>query len=174
MGRAQIKKSIIVAFSNDRTIGREGEMPWKLAADLKRFQAITTDKPVIMGRKTYESLGKPLARRTNIVVTRQADLAVPEGVIICASLADAYEAALDRAHADGMGEICIIGGGEIYAEAIKDADYIYATHVVADIPGDTKFPELDPKVWEAFVSYPGPSKDSNNSHPTLYVSYQKR
>lgn len=174
MSKDTVKVSIIVAFSNEMTIGRDGGMPWVLREDLKRFKSITMDKPVIMGRKTFESLGRPLPGRTNIVVTKQHAATFPEGVLVCDTLEAAIDAGKQIAYDKGLGEICIIGGGQIYEQAIGLADYIYATHIIANIDGDTKFPTIPLDQYEVFVSTPGPMPDEFNTHPTVYVSYHRK
>ena len=132
--------SIIVAASTNNVIGMRGDLPWRLSADLKHFKATTLGKPIVMGRKTWDSIGRPLPGRQNIVVTRQAEL-VAEGCDVVASLEDAVAAAGD---AD---EIMIIGGSQIYAHALPLAARLYLTRVHAEIDGDAFFPEIDQTGW---------------------------
>ncbi len=149
--------SLIVCMARNRVIGRNGGMPWRMPSDLKHLRAMTLGKIVIMGRKTFQSIGKPLDGRSNYVVTRQAGLVIP-GVTVVASVADALAAA--RSH--GSGEVMILGGGEIYAQALPLADRIYLTELQAEIDGDTLFPPLDPVVWKATSRTPlatGPKDD---------------
>ncbi|MNR95605.1 Dihydrofolate reductase type 3 [compost metagenome] len=174
MSYENVKVSIIVAFSNELTIGRDGGMPWVLREDLKRFKSMTMDKPVIMGRKTFESLGRPLPGRTNIVVTKQYPTSFPEGVLVFDTLEAAIDAGKKLAYDKGLGEVYVIGGGQIYAQAIDLADYIYATHIIANIDGDTKFPAIPMDRYEVFVSVPGPAVDDFNTFPTVYVSYHRK
>ena len=130
----------VVAVAKNGVIGRDGGLPWRISSDLKRFRAITMGKPVIMGRKTWESLPrKPLDGRTNIVVTRNRDFAAP-GALIATSLKNA----LARAQGE---EVCIIGGGELFREAMPIADRLYVTEIDLEIAGDTFFPPVDPVVW---------------------------
>ncbi len=138
--------SLIVAIANNNAIGINNQLPWHLPEDLKRFKELTNGKVVIMGRKTFDSiiakLGKPLPNRTNVVITRQTTLKVPEGVIVQASLEDAL-----RSYGDS-GEVFVIGGGEIYRQALELADRLYVTHVNQRIENaDAFFPEIDPKKW---------------------------
>jgi dihydrofolate reductase len=161
--------TLVVAVAENGVIGRDGGLPWRLSGDLKRFRADTIGRPVIMGRRTYEAIGRPLPGRINIVVTRRTDWRA-EGVERAASLAAAIEIA--RGHA-GEGEICVIGGGEIYREAMPLADRLKVTHVLAKPEGDTRFPEIDPELWRAVSSadFPAGEKDS---HATRYVVYDRR
>ncbi len=131
--------SLIVAMARNRVIGAGGKLPWHLPADLKRFKEITMGRPVIMGRKTFESIGKPLPGRTNIVVTRRRSWTA-KGCRVAHSLEEAIAAA-------GEGEVFVIGGGELYAAALPQADRLYLTEVDADVPGDVRFPEVDLSRW---------------------------
>jgi dihydrofolate reductase len=134
--------SIIVATDERGAIGRDGGLPWRLPDDLKRFKALTLGKPVVMGRKTWDSIGKPLPGRHNIVVTRQQELALPG-----ATVADSLEAAL--AAAGDVPEACIIGGAEIYRLALPRTDVIHLTRVHARVDADTFFPTLAAAEWDA-------------------------
>lgn len=133
-------------MARNRIIGRDGELPWRLPADLRHFKAVTVGKPVIMGRKTYESIGRPLSNRTNIVVTRRENFA-PKGILTSHQWASAIALGETTARTDGVDEIMVIGGGEIYALAMPHARRIYLTEVQTDIEGDTVFPELNPAIW---------------------------
>lgn len=160
--------SLVVAIAENGVIGRDGGMPWRLSTDMQRFKATTMGKPVIMGRKTWESFPKkPLPGRHNIIVTRDRAYQA-EGATTVASL----EAGLELARADGAVEACIIGGGEIYAAAINIADRLDVTHILAKIDGDTRFPQIDPAIWQPVSSqnYPAGEKDT---HPTRHVVYQR-
>ena len=149
--------SLVVAVSENGIIGRDGDMPWRLSTDLKRFKALTTGHPIIMGRKTFDSIGKPLPNRLNIVITRNMDWAA-EGTMRVSSLQAAFdlaEAHLESIHAQNDDpeaelpeETFVIGGGEIYRQAIEIADALYVTHVLAHVDGDTSFPEIEPEIWE--------------------------
>ncbi len=135
--------AFVVAVSKNGVIGRDGGLPWRISADLKRFKQITMGKPVIMGRKTWEGLPKkPLPGRTNVVITRQANYDAPEAHVA----ADA-SAALKIAKAEGAEEIAVIGGGEIFGMFMPLADRIYLSEVDLTVEGDTFFPELKPDQW---------------------------
>jgi dihydrofolate reductase len=131
--------SLVVAMSENRVIGIENRLPWNIPEDLKRFKKITSGHPIIMGRKTFESIGRPLPNRTNIVITRNKDYR-EEGIVACSSLEEAIEWA---GRAPGSDEICIIGGGEIFRQALPIADRIYLTVVQWPFEGDAHFPEFD-------------------------------
>ncbi len=133
--------SIIVAAAANNVIGVAGGLPWHLPEDLKRFKEVTMGKPMIMGRATYDSIGRALPGRTSIVVTRQAGFEA-EGCIVVDSIDAAIEAAGD------VEEIMVIGGGEIYRQVLPRTDRIYMTRLQAEIEGDTRFPELDMDEWE--------------------------
>ena len=132
--------SLIVAAAENNVIGRDGTMPWHLRTDLLRFKALTMGKPVVMGRRTHESIGKPLPGRRNIVVTRRANYEAP-GCEVVTSIDEAIGAAADAA------EIMVIGGGDIYRQLLPRADRIYFTRVHVDCDGDAVFPELGPDEW---------------------------
>ncbi|MBB4094193.1 dihydrofolate reductase [Brucella pecoris] len=164
--------SIIVAAAENGVIGRDNDMPWRLSTDLKRFKALTLGKPVIMGRRTWESIGRPLPGRPNIVVTRDNGFQI-EGAGIVGSLDEAIALGRKLAADMGVGEVCIIGGGKIYAQALPLADRIHLTRVLAEIDGDTLFPEIDPQLW-CVVSQEDVSAGEKDSHPTRYFVYEKR
>ena len=160
---------VVVAVAENGVIGRDGGMPWRLSTDMKRFKATTMGKPVVMGRKTWESFPKrPLPGRHNIVVTRD-----PAYIAEGASVAPSLDAALALARADGAGEVCVIGGGEIYAAALPLADSLDVTHILADIDGDTYFPAIDPALWRVASSAAFPAGDTD-SHATRHVVYERR
>jgi len=134
--------SLVVAVAENGVIGADNGLPWRLKGDMRHFKAVTMGKPVIMGRKTFQSIGKPLPGRTNIVLTRKEDF-VPDGVILVGSL----DEALDAARQTGASEVCVIGGGDIYAQALPRADRLHLTRVHMKARGDTYFPEIDPADW---------------------------
>lgn len=142
-----VKIAMIAAVGRNGAIGAGGALPWRLPSDFAFYKRTTMGKPLIMGRKTFESIGKPLPGRTNIVVTRQKDYA-PEGVEVFADLDAAIARGREIAARDGVDEVFINGGGEIYRTAMGQADRLYITHVDAAPEGDTVFPEIDPTVWE--------------------------
>lgn len=145
-----IKVSMIAAVGRNGAIGADGKLPWRLPTDFAFYKATTMGKPLIAGRKTFESIGKPLPGRTNIVVTRQKGYA-PDGVVVVRSIEEALERARDVAASDGVDEVFINGGGELYRQAMPVADRLYITHVDAAPDGDTFFPEIDPSVWAGRV-----------------------
>lgn len=164
--------SIVAAVARNRVIGRDGGLPWRLSSDLKRFKALTMGKPIIMGRKTWDSLGRPLPGRPHVVVTRNGAFSEP-GVERAESLAAAIARAEALADDAGAGEVCVIGGGEIYRQAIGCADRLHLTHVEAEFDGDTVFPEIDPSVWECVREERLPAGE-RDSHATRYAVYRRR
>jgi dihydrofolate reductase len=157
--------ALIAAVAENGVIGVDGGMPWRLSTDMKRFKALTVGKPVIMGRKTYESLGKPLPERTNIVVSRQPDFA-PDGVVVAGNLAEALE------KAGPVDEIMVIGGGELYRGAMNEADRLYITHVAVRPAGDTVFPAIDPQIWRVVRAEEVPV-GPRDSAATRFAVYQR-
>ncbi len=142
--------SIIVAVAKNGVIGANNQLLWHISDDLKRFKQITSGCPIIMGRKTFESLGRPLPNRHNIVITRNDQFVVPQGVTKVSSLTEAVAAAKSAMTKEANGldqEIFIIGGGEIYRQAIDMVDKMYVTEVDQTPEGDTFFPEIDKTKW---------------------------
>jgi dihydrofolate reductase len=135
-----MRVAIVVAAAENGVIGAGNQMPWRLPDDLKRFKALTLGKPVVMGRKTYESIGKPLPGRANIVISRRSDLQL-QGCTVVNSVPAAMAAAGDAQ------EIAIIGGAEIYAQALSSTDVVHLTRVHTTLAGDAWFPALDPAEW---------------------------
>ena len=131
---------MIAAMANNRVIGKDNKMPWHLPEDLRHFKALTLGKPVVMGRKTYESIGRPLPGRHNIVISRQADLLI-EGVTTVTSFTQAKLAAGD------CEELIVMGGGQLYAELLEQSDILYLTEISLDVEGDTYFPNWDDGSW---------------------------
>jgi len=142
-----ITLSLMWAMSRNRVIGRNNALPWHLPEDLKYFKRVTMGKPIIMGRKTWESIGRPLPGRSNIVITRQSDYAVPNGVKVVASLEEALRMAENICLIEGGDEAVVIGGAEIYAAALPQAQRLYLTQVHAEVQGDAFFPEFDIMQW---------------------------
>lgn len=175
--------SIIVATSANNVIGRDGAMPWKLSTDLKRFKALTMGHPVIMGRKTFESIAKPLPGRLNIVVTRDHDWE-HDGVLCVSSLPAAIDLGIENIrsiHAQALEdtdpedlprEVFIIGGGEIYRQAMAMADVLYVTHIDAEIDGDTVFPAIDETVFEK-THEEAVAQGERDSHATHFAIYER-
>jgi dihydrofolate reductase len=164
--------AMIAAVGTNGVIGAGNAIPWRLPTDFAHFKRTTMGKPVIMGRKTFESLGKPLQGRTNIVVSRQHGYQ-PEGALVIDSLGAALDHAQSIAAADGASEVIVGGGGEIYREAMPVADRLYITHVDAAPEGDTRFPMIDPGVWEVVEESPVVPAD-RDSAPFCVKVYARR
>lgn len=160
--------SLIAAMDNRRGIGRENQLPWRLSADLKKFRELTMGHHIIVGRKTFESIGKPLPGRQMIVVTRDRDF-LAAGCAIRHSLIDAI--ALASSH--GESEVFICGGAEIYSQSIALADRLYLTLVDAETDADTFFPEFDPRHWNERESVFHPA-DEKNEFPFTFKSMVRR
>ena len=137
---------IVAAIAENNVIGNKGKLPWHIHSDLRHFRALTLDKPVIMGRKTFQSIGKPLDRRTNIIISRDKKFA-PEGVTVAPSFKAALEIAKQDAQRRGTDEIMVIGGSAVFTEAMPLADRLEITHVHASPEGDAHFPPIDLKHW---------------------------
>lgn len=163
--------SVIAAVAANGVIGRDGDLPWRLSADLRRFKRLTMGHPIVMGRRTWESLGRPLPGRTSIVVTRQVDYAPgAEGVLTAGGLADALEVA--QAAPGGDAEVFIIGGAELYRAALPMAQRLYLTHVHADVAGDAAFPEYDAAAWQLAQSERH-AADEQNDHDYSFAVYER-
>jgi dihydrofolate reductase len=161
---------IIAAVAENGVIGRDGVMPWRLKTDMAHFKALTMAKPVVMGRKTYLSLHvKPLPRRTNIVVTRDAAFTAP-GVLVATSLEGALQAARGDAMRRGS-DVIVIGGTEVYAQAMPFADRLEITWIRLNPEGDTRFPAIDPAVWRevARESHPAGAGDDASYDFATYL-----
>lgn len=143
---SDIKVALIAAMAGNRVIGLDNGMPWHLPEDLRYFKATTLGKPIIMGRKTFDSLGRPLPGRTNIVVSRQADLQLA-GAEVFESIEAALDFAEQQAAADGVEEVMVIGGETLYRQCLADADRLYLTRIDAAPEGDAWFPEFDETEW---------------------------
>lgn len=161
--------ALVAAVAANGVIGDGAGMPWRLSTDMRRFRALTMGKPVIVGRKTFETFAKPLPGRTNIVVTRQPDYR-PADVVVAASLDEALARAADVAAATGVDEIIVAGGGEIYAAAIGRAHRLYVTHVATEPTGATRFPPIAAAEWHMVSREPVPAgeKDSAATEFTVY------
>ncbi len=147
--------TLVVAMAENGCIGRDGDLPWRIPTDLKRFKAVTMGHPMIMGRKTYQSIGRPLPGRPNIVMTRDRDYRA-DGVLVVHDLDDALELAAGH----GSGRIMVIGGADIFGLALPVADCLDVCEVHAEVPGDTFFPAFDPAQWqEASRDYHEPEQD---------------
>lgn len=136
-----VRLSLIVAVAENGVIGADGGMPWRVRADLRGFRALTMGKPMVMGRKSFEAIGRVLDGRDTIVVTRQAGFA-PEGVFVAGSLEAGLRLAAERARARGVDEAFVAGGGEIYRQALPLVDRLYVTRIAARPEGDVTFPDI--------------------------------
>ncbi len=160
-----MRRSLIVARARNGVIGRDNTLPWRLPADLAFFKRTTMGAPIVMGRKTWQSIGRSLPGRTNIVVSRTLTEA-PAGVIVVPDLPSAFAAA---APAD---EAFVIGGAQLYADALPQADRIYVTEVDADVEGDTKFPVFDVSAWSVTPLGDQPA-DERHQWPIRFVRYDR-
>lgn len=159
---------ILVAFDENRVIGKNNALIWHLPADLKRFKALTTGHVIIMGRKTFESIGRPLPNRTTIVISRQQDLNI-EGVI----LAHSVEEAILKAKSISRDDIFIVGGAEIYQLSLPLADQILVTQLHDIFEGDAFFPEISPGIWEVAEQERGIT-DEQNAYQFSYITYARK
>jgi dihydrofolate reductase len=162
---------IVVAVAENGVIGVRGELPWRVRADLRKFRAVTMGKPMVMGRKTFESIGRVLDGRDSIVVSRQPDFA-PDGAIVARGLDAALTVAGDCAARRGADEICVIGGGEVFAAALPSATRLHVTHVAARPEGDALFPEIDDE-WVEVSREPLPESEGDTA-AAVYSVYEKR
>ncbi|WP_047338065.1 MULTISPECIES: dihydrofolate reductase [Pseudomonas] len=149
--------SLIAALAQNRVIGVDNSMPWHLPGDFKFFKATTLGKPIIMGRKTWDSLGRPLPGRLNIVVSRQTGL-VLEGAEVYPSLEAAVERAEEWALEQGASELMLIGGAQLYSQGLEQADRLYLTRVALSPEGDAWFPEFDEQQWKRVSEVPNPAQ----------------
>jgi dihydrofolate reductase len=161
-----MKLSLLAALSTNNVIGRDNDVPWRLSTDLKRLKAMTMGHHVIMGRKTYESVGRPLPGRTNVVITRQESYA-PEGVTVVHALEDAVRIAAQQ----GDDEAFVLGGAEIYAQAMHGADRMYLTRVHAEVDGDTWFPDFDDVSEWHLIDAEHFEADEKNEFPFSFLTY---
>lgn len=159
--------SLIVAAANNNAIGKEGSMPWHLPNDLRHFKNLTWGMPVLMGRKTFESLGKPLPGRKNIVISRQPGWSAPGAVVV-----KSIEDALFIAREADMKEVMVIGGGEIYRSLFESAKRIYLTRVEAEPEADTFFPVIDPQQWH-LMSQKNHEADEKNAYNYSFQVWER-
>jgi len=160
-----MKLSIIVAMAANRVIGHGNRLPWHLPADLKHFRQITMGKPILMGRKTWESIGRPLPGRLNIVITRNHGYKA-EGCVVVHSVDAALRAA------QGHDEVMLIGGEQLYRQVLPDADTLYVTQVDGEFSGDAFFPELNDDEWRE-VERSAHAPDENNAHACSFITLQR-
>lgn len=167
-----MKVALIWAMSRNRVIGRNNALPWHLSEDLRYFKRVTFGKPVIMGRKTWESIGRPLPGRTNIVVTRDENFQA-EGVKVVHSLEQAIALAENIAFLDGVDEAIVMGGAEIYALALPSAQRLYLTQIHAEVEGDASFPELDLSAWQEVAREDHPATGPN-PYDYSFIIYDRK
>ncbi|GAB2790654.1 dihydrofolate reductase [Halomonas shantousis] len=163
--------ALVAALSRNRVIGIDNQLPWYLPEDLKFFKSVTMGKPLVMGRKTFASIGRPLPGRLNIVVTRDPAFA-HEGVRVCHDLPSALELADQQAIIDGAEEISVIGGGQIFDQALPSATRLYLTEVDVDIEGDAYFPEIPRGEWVEAQRVPGQGGEGRPVYH--FVRYERR
>jgi dihydrofolate reductase len=162
---------LVVAVAENGVIGRDNTLPWRIRSDLKFFRKVTMNKPMVMGRKTWLSIGKPLPGRTNIVVTRQTDFSAP-GILAAPGIDQALATARGDALRRSADAIAVIGGTEIFAQTMPVADRIILTLVHAKPPGDTYFPPIDPAVWREAERLPQP-KGPEDEYGFTIVRYER-
>jgi dihydrofolate reductase len=166
-----IQLAVIIAAAENGVIGRNNTLPWRLPEDLRYFKKVTLGKPIVMGRKTFESIGRPLPGRTNIVLTRNPGFQA-EGVRVVASIDDALRLAQDIAATDGVREVVVIGGAEIYKAAIPRADRLYITEVHAKVEGDAVLPQIEWQTWRETGRERFPAQDPN-PYDYSFVVYER-
>lgn len=162
--------ALIWAMSRNRVIGKKNALPWRLPADMAHFKALTTGHPVIMGRKTYESLGRPLPNRVNIVLTGDRGWSAT-GCLIAHSLREAVELASQHLPAD-KSEVFVMGGENVYRQALACADRLYVTRVEAEVEGDAWFPEVDWTAWQE-TGRSQHVQDEKNPYACTFLSYKR-
>ena len=163
--------SVIVAMAHNRVIGLNNQMPWHLPADLAWFKKNTLNKPVIMGRKTFESIGRPLPNRHNIVISRQIE--PTDNKISNVSWVKSIDEAISLAQAQQPDEVFIIGGGNIYQQVLPLIDWLYLTHIDAELQGDTYFPDYLPEQWQVIYQQDHQA-DEKNSYPYQFQILQRK
>ncbi|MDR9439639.1 MAG: dihydrofolate reductase [Halomonas sp.] len=163
--------AMIAAMAKNRVIGVDNQLPWYLPEDLKFFKRMTQAKPIIMGHKTFDSIGRPLPGRLNIVLTRDPDFQ-PEGVRVCHDLAAALRLADQQATIDGVEEIMVMGGAQVYEQMLPFASRLYLTEVDIEVEGDARFPALDMAEWEEVQRVPGEPAEGQPAYH--FVEYHRR
>jgi dihydrofolate reductase len=148
-----VTTSLIVAVARNGVIGLQGQLPWRMPSDLKTFRRLTMGKPIVMGRKTFESIGRPLDGRDNIVITRQPHFEA-EGVSVFNNVAEALVLARALARTNGSDEVMVIGGADIFVATLTEAQRVYWTEIAGDPEGDVHFAPLDPADWREVTSEP--------------------
>lgn len=170
MSCAHVHIVLIAAIAENDVIGRDNALPWRLKSDMRHFRAITMGKPVVMGRKTYVSIGKPLAGRTTIVASRDPTFAV-SGVVVATTVATALEVARGDALRRGVSEIAVIGGAELFAQTLPLADRLEITRVHANIAGNVRFPPIDSAHWRE-TARREQAADTGDDADMAFVTYE--
>ncbi|MHC9243875.1 type 3 dihydrofolate reductase [Aeromonas jandaei] len=163
-----MKISMIAAMAHDRVIGKDNQMPWHMPADLAHFKRVTLGKPVLMGRKTFESIGRPLPGRRNLVISRNPDYQA-DGIEVVGSV----EAALALLADNEVAEVMVIGGGHLYAELLPKADCLYLTRIELEVEGDTRFPAFADEQWQC-VEREAHQADEKNPHPYCFETWLRK
>ncbi|WP_421215666.1 type 3 dihydrofolate reductase [Aeromonas jandaei] len=163
-----MKISMIAAMAHDRVIGKDNQMPWHMPADLAHFKRVTLGKPVLMGRKTFESIGRPLPGRRNLVISRNPDYQA-DGIEVVGSV----EAALALLADNEVAEVMVIGGGHLYAEMLPKADCLYLTRIELEVEGDTRFPAFADEQWQC-VEREVHQADEKNPHPYRFETWLRK
>lgn len=163
-----MKISMIAAMAHDRVIGKDNQMPWHMPADLAHFKRVTLGKPVLMGRKTFESIGRPLPGRRNLVISRNPGYQA-DGIEVVGSV----EAALALLAENEVAEVMVIGGGHLYAELLPKADCLYLTRIELEVEGDTRFPAFADELWQC-VEREVHQADEKNPHPYRFETWLRK
>jgi dihydrofolate reductase len=163
---------LVAAVGRNGVIGSDQGLPWRLSSDMKRYKALTWGKPMVMGRKTYLTIGRPLPGRETIVLTRDAGFAAP-GVLVAHDLEAALDLGAERARAMGASEVIVAGGGEIYAQTIGRADRLLITEVALEGKGETRFPPIDPSQWREVRREKG-DRGPKDEADFAFVEYERR
>jgi dihydrofolate reductase len=167
-----VRIAMIAGVAENGVIGSDQTIPWRVPSDMAFFKRMTMGKPIVMGRKQFETVGKPLPGRTNIVITRQRGYQ-PEGVLVFHDVETALEQARRIAQADGVDEIMIIGGGELYAQLMERADRLYITHIDLHPAGDVRFPAIAPEQW-AVIDLPEVTPSPRDEASYRVKVYERR
>lgn len=163
--------ALIAAIAENGVIGRGNALPWRLKSDMRHFRAVTMGKPVVMGRRTYQSVGRPLTGRTTIVVSRDRDFAGP-GIVVAPHLDAALSAARGDAFRRGVDTIVVAGGGDIYAQAMPLATRLDITHVRMRVDGDAHFPEIDRRIWRQ-IEYSEQAPSAEDDAAFAFAAYER-
>jgi dihydrofolate reductase len=158
---------IVVAIAENRVIGKDNQLIWHLPEDLKHFKLLTMGHPMVMGRKTFEAIGKPLPGRTTIIITRQADYQAPEGCIVTTSLEEALQEAMALDE-----QVMVVGGAEIYQQALPLAEVVHLTLVHESFDGDVSFPELNAEEWD-ITAQQEHEADEKHAYPFSFFTFRR-